>query len=249
MTNEPQFNIQEHLKEEHKQNPLSEYLREIVYGGIDGIVTTFAVVAGFSGASVQGENTLGLTAGAVLLFGFANLFADSMSMGLGNFLSILTEKDVYKAHKDKERKEIESNTSMEELETLTILQEKGFSKEDSQTLVDIYKHNKEYWVDWMMNHELEIPNPEGVNPYLTAASTIGSFIFFGAIPLLPYLITLNTEFNQFTASIIGTLTALVLLGYLKGRVIGGGMIRSLIEVISIGGVAALLAYFVGTFFR
>ena len=67
--------LQKHLQEEHKMSPFSEYLREIVYGGVDGIVTTFAVVAGFAGANA-GSQVGGLGALAVLLFGLANLFAD-----------------------------------------------------------------------------------------------------------------------------------------------------------------------------
>lgn len=239
-----------HLQKEHKQSPVAEYLREIVYGGIDGIVTTFAVVAGFSGASLMGGEVLGLTFVTVLLFGFANLFADGISMGLGNFLSILTEKDIYRAHKNKERREIKEHPEMEEEETLVILQEKGFSLQDAQQLVNIYKKNDDYWVDWMMNHELEMPNPEGVNPVLTGLSTFSSFLVFGAIPLIPYLLAAeSTAANAFMASIGGTVAALLLLGFLKGKVIGGGMIRSLLEVVLIGSVAAGIAFLVGMFFR
>lgn len=242
--------LQDHLHNEHKQNPLSEYLREIVYGGIDGIVTTFAVVAGFSGASMMSGTQATLTFTTVLLFGFANLFADGVSMGLGNFLSILTEKDVYKQHKDKERKEIVENHQMEFDETKLILEEKGFSVEEANQLATIYQRHPEYWVDWMMNNELEMPNPENTNPYLTALSTIGSFLFFGFIPLAPYfLITLIGSQHPFMLSIIGTGSALFLLGVVKGKVIGGGMLRSIIEVIGIGSVAAALAFFVGTFFN
>ncbi len=95
---------QEHLADEHKKTTLSEYLREIVYGGNDGIVTTFAVVAGFTGASA-GEHIIDISVLAVLLFGMANLFADGVSMGLGNFLAIRSQKDIYKTQKDKELKE------------------------------------------------------------------------------------------------------------------------------------------------
>ena len=73
----------------------SEYFKEVIYGGIDGIVTTFAVVAGFAGASLSSDNAVQISFLIVLLFGLANLFADAASMGLGNFLSVRSEKDLY----------------------------------------------------------------------------------------------------------------------------------------------------------
>lgn len=70
-----------------KHSILKKYLGEIVYGGNDGIITTFAVVSGFSGAALMNDNTLNLSIGLVILFGFANLFSDGLSMGIGNYLS------------------------------------------------------------------------------------------------------------------------------------------------------------------
>ena len=91
--------FRKHIEDEHKQSKVSEYLKEIVYGGSDGIVTTFAVVAGFSGA--QNMNIAQNSVMVVLLFGLANLFADASSMGLGNILSILADKDVFKTNRQK----------------------------------------------------------------------------------------------------------------------------------------------------
>ena len=93
-----------HLSQEHKISPFSTYLKEIVYGGNDGIVTTFAIVAGFAGAQTETPMAVPLT--AVVLFGLANLFADAASMGLGNFLALRAEKDVYRREKERELHEI-----------------------------------------------------------------------------------------------------------------------------------------------
>src|SRR3989338_7332916 len=102
--------LEKHLKEEHKISTFSTYLKEIVYGGNDGIVTTFAVVAGFTGANTS-LGSLGYM--TVLLFGLANLFADGTSMGLGNFLSTRSEHDRFHEEKNKELKEIHENPQME----------------------------------------------------------------------------------------------------------------------------------------
>lgn len=241
--------IEHHLKHGHKQNPLADYLREIVYGGTDGIVTTFAVVSGFSGASLSDDSTLTLTFLTVLLFGLANLFADGLSMGLGNFLSIRAERDVYRKRKEEEKRNLLSKKEFEEKGTLQILESKGFSSKDSQTLVNIFNKNEDYWLEWIMQHKLEVPNPEGVNPFYTGLSTFISFIVFGAVPLIPFMIFNNGSNRAFIASAVGAFSALFLLGVLKWKVIDEGFFRSVLEIIIIGGVAASTAFIVGLLFN
>lgn len=249
MNKNDQFDLDKHLKDEHKQSPLAEYLKEIVYGGNDGIVTTFAVVAGFSGASITGNEVVTLSFATVLLFGFANLLADAVSMGLGNFLSIRAEKDVYESQKTKEYYEIENNSEMETLESESLLIEKGFSKEDSKTMVVILKKNKEYWADWMMKYELEMADPATVNPFLTAFATFISFIIFGAIPLIPFVIFSSNPSQTFIISSFATLFALVMLGVLRWKVIGIKPLKSIMEIVLIGGISAVVAFAVGVLFK
>jgi VIT1/CCC1 family predicted Fe2+/Mn2+ transporter len=240
--------LREHLLREHKQNPFAEYLREIVYGGSDGIVTTFAVVAGFSGASVHIGDMQGLGFFAVLLFGLANLFADGVSMGLGNYLAIRAEQDVYKSSEKKERHEIRENTEQEFEETLEIFEMKGFTRDDARKMTDIIMKNENYWVEWMMTHELEMANPEGTNPLLTGLATFMSFVLFGSIPLLPFLFSNHSVEQSFIYSSFGALLALILLGLLKYKVIGGGLMRSVFEIVLVGSTSAVVAYVVGVFF-
>lgn len=241
-----QKTFRDHVEKEHKQSKVSEYLREIVYGGSDGIVTTFAVVAGFAGAQSSGVAQYSIM--VVLLFGLANLFADAASMGLGNILSILADKDVYKTHREKELLEIRNNREQEINETLYILQSKGYSKEDAIKMTQLYSKNEQYWTDFMMQYELELSDPEQENPISAGLSTFFSFIFFGAIPLLPYIIFGLRE-NTFLISIIFTLSALVLLGFVRWKVTTQTLLRSVSEIVLIGGLSAVIAYVVGTFFR
>src|SRR3989344_2127825 len=123
------MDLAKHLAEDPRFSPISVYMREIVYGGLDGIITTFAVVAGFTGA-LQPELVTLVTPVPVLLFGLANLFADGLSMGLSNFLSLRSEKGVYRAQKAKEHSEIHTNPRSELEETIAILREKGYSPRD-----------------------------------------------------------------------------------------------------------------------
>jgi VIT1/CCC1 family predicted Fe2+/Mn2+ transporter len=239
------FDLNKHLADEHKMTPLTVYLKEIVYGGNDGIITTFAVVAGFAGASANIAGQLPVL--TVLLFGFANLFADGVSMSLGNFLSSKSEKDVYSTEKNKESFEIIHNTEMEKQESIEILINRGFSRKQAEDLIAIYMTNDAYWVDFMMSQELELPNPEGDNPYLMALATFFSFLIFGFIPLIPYVFF--TGPTLFLMSSCATAAALGLLGSLRWKVGKQGFLRSVGETLFLGGTAAIVAYFVGTMFK
>lgn len=241
--------LAEHMNSEHQHSPFASYFREVIYGGIDGIITTFAVVAGFSGAALSSETTTQLSFMVVLLFGLANLFADGVSMGLGSFLSVRSEQDLYKASRAKEEHEIAHNSQMEYEETVTILMQKGYEEADAIAMATLYRKNPSYWLDFMMNHELEMPDPTGDNPIYTGLATFASFLVFGIIPLLPFIFLGGaTSTTLFIYSIIGTFLALVLLGVLKWKVVGAGLRASLFEVVIVGSAAAAIAYFVGTFF-
>jgi VIT1/CCC1 family predicted Fe2+/Mn2+ transporter len=227
----------------------ADYFKEVIYGGIDGIVTTFAVVAGFAGAALSSDTVTELSFFIVLLFGLANLFADAASMGLGNFLSVRSEKDLYMVNRNEELAGLRVNPENERVNTIKILQQKGFSVEDSEMLANTYRHNEEYWLDFMMHHKQEESDPRGENEIFTGLATFISFMIFGAIPLLPFMIQEDGDpATTFLYSSIGTFLALVALGLLKWKVIGAKFRSSIFEVVAVGGTAAVLAYLVGTFF-
>lgn len=234
----------------HKKSPLAEYFKEVIYGGVDGIVTTFAVVSGFSGAAMSSDMTTQASFMIVLLFGLANLFADAVSMGLGNFLSVRSEKDQYRIMRDREQLLLRQDPVSEHNETVALMTTKGFAETDAQTLATIYSKNEEYWLDFMMANEYELSDPRGANPMLTGVTTFGSFIVFGSIPILPFLFLDEiTSSAMFQISAFGTLLALVLLGLMKWRIIGTSLTRSLGEIVLVGLVASIIAFIVGTFFR
>lgn len=240
--------FKDHVIKEHRISRFSVYLKEIVYGGTDGIITTFAVVAGFSGAQAL-TSDLTLPIVTVLLFGFANLFADAASMGLGNFLSVRADQDVYKKEMKKEKREIKDNPEFELAETIHMLQNKGFTLEQSRTLGSIFSTNKSYWLEFMMKEELQMESPLDTNPFLTAFATSAAFMFFGSIPLLPYVFLGSPSSHIFAISIGCTLLALIGVGYLRWVVAKQGFFRSIGETVLLGSVSAGIAYTVGSFFR
>lgn len=241
--------LEQHLVQEHSQTGLSEYLKELVYGGIDGIVTTFAVVAGFTGAAtmVNGDGVSAIPVTIVLIFGLANLFADGFSMGVGDFLSSRAEKKLFEKEQKKEYKEIDQNMEYEFNETIEILENKGFSHKDATDLAEIYSHNTDFWVDFMMRHELDMSTPSA-SPARGAFITFLSFLFFGSIPLLPYIINISSIDGRFVMACVFTVIALGILGLIRARFTRESTILSMAEIVGLGMFAAFIAYFVGTLF-
>ncbi len=237
--------LAEHKNREHHISKMGEFLKEIIYGGNDGIVTTFAVVAGFAGASAEGLAQVGGI--AVLLFGFANLFADATAMGLGEFLSARSEKDLYYSVRDKEIYEIYHNPEMERRETIEILSDKGMTKQDAYSMADILERYPEYYGDFMMAYEIGMADPADENPALNGLATFGSFIIFGVIPLVPYFV-LEPVAATFKLSIFATFGALCVLGLLRYMVIRENILRCVGETVLVGGVCASVAYLVGMAF-
>ncbi len=234
--------FRQHLATEHNLGRLSEFLREIVYGGNDGIVTTFAVVAGFAGAGAEGVAAVGAI--AVLLFGLANLFADATSMGLGAFLATRSAQDIYRAARTREMREIHDRPEKERAELFEILRVKEVPEADIHGFADLYQRNPELLADFMMQHEIGMPDPSGGNPALDGLATFLSFIFFGAIPLIPYFLR-DPDRATFHWSVFATFLALVLLGLLRWRVTHEGVARCVAETLAVGGVCAVIAYAVG----
>ncbi|MEM7212678.1 MAG: VIT1/CCC1 transporter family protein [Pseudomonadota bacterium] len=241
--NSPGFN--QHLRSEHRVGNVAAFLKEIVYGGNDGIVTTFAVVAGFAGAGAEGAAAVGTI--AVLLFGLANLLADATAMGLGAFLSSRSERDVYMANRAKELYEIEHNAEFERAGSIEILMDKGVSQDDAHAFADLYQRNPELMADFLMQYALGMTDPREDNPAMNGLATFIAFILFGAIPLIPYFL-LEPTVQTFHASVAATALALVLLGTLRWYVTRENLLRSVGETVLVGGTCAIIAYAVGLAF-
>ncbi|MCL7453370.1 MAG: VIT1/CCC1 transporter family protein [Anaerolineae bacterium] len=220
-----------------------QYIGDMVYGGLDGIITTFAVVSGVAGAS--------LGSGIVLILGLANLFADGLSMATGAYLSSKSEREYYDRERERELWEIEHFPEGERLEMVEIYQEKGYSAEDAQTLIDIHSEHEDLWLEEMMVQELGML-PDERKPILSAAATLVAFIIAGAVPLLVYLlglvVTIPTDLAFPTAIGLSGL-AMFGLGAAKVFITERNWLRGGLEMLVVGGLAASVAYIVGYLLR
>lgn len=215
-----------------------KYIGEFVYGGIDGSVTTFAVVAGSAGA--------GLESSVVIILGFANLIADGFAMSVGSYLSTKSEKETYEKHKAIEYWEIDNLREREVEEVREIYEKYGFK---GQLLEDIVAHitaDKDRWVEVMMKEELEMQE-ETKTPIGMGAATFTAFVLMGIIPLLVYLwdYLSDIDANLFTISSVMTAMVFAGIGFMKSKVTGTSKLRGVLETLVLGGAAAVLSYFVG----
>ena len=231
------------IKEKISNSRIGYYIKSIVYGGIDGIITTFAVVTGAAGA--------GLPAGVIIILGFANLIADGISMAVGDYLSTKSENEFTSQQKEKHEKKLKQHPEQEKKQTINLFINKGFSKQDSVKLAETFSHNPKAWLDFKLKEELEM-NEDDSSPLNNAFATFFSFIFFGFMPLLIYVISLITVIENSTKlmiSIVLTGITMSLLGTLKSVFSTKHWFRSGLEILVLGGVAAIVAYGIGVLLR
>jgi VIT1/CCC1 family predicted Fe2+/Mn2+ transporter len=219
---------------------IQNYLREFVYGGIDGAVTTFAVVAGAVGAD--------LDASIIIILGFANLLADGFSMSVGAYLSSKSEKENYNKHRNIEYWEVENIPEKERQEIVEIYHAKGFEGELLEKVVDVIVSDKDRWVDEMMKDELNLIE-DTKSPFKIGLATLISFVLVGFIPLMVYLYDLfwETTMDLFLWTSVFTGIAFLAVGWLKSFVNQTNVFKSISETLLLGFLAALVAYYVGDF--
>ncbi len=216
-----------------------KYIKSVVYGGLDGIITTFAVVSGVAGAK--------LSTGILLILGFANLFADGISMAFGDFLSTKAEQEYHKAERKREEWEVDNHIEGERQEMVEIYMQRGLSKADAKKVVQIISKNKKTFVDIMMLEELGIVE-DTESPIKNAFATFFSFAIFGVVPLITYVLahfSIIAAVNQFLVACMLTGVALFSLGAVKTRVTEQNFVIAGIEMLIIGGLAAAVAYGIG----
>jgi VIT1/CCC1 family predicted Fe2+/Mn2+ transporter len=211
----------------------SDIVHDIVIGMSDGLTVPFAIAAGMSGVAVASQ--------VVVVAGLAEITAGSISMGLGGYLSGRTDAEHYDVERKREEQETKDVPEVEAQEVADILQGLGLDETQVTSAVNALRKDRKKWVDFMMRFELglEAPDPQRA---LQSALTIGlSYAISGFIPLSPYVF-MSSVISALYVSVAVTLAALFVFGYVKGRVTGVNALRSGLQTISIGGLAAGAAF-------
>jgi len=225
-------------KEPWHKTEQGKYIGQAVYGASDGIVTTFAAISGVAGANLNPK--------IAIIVGLANLFADGISMAIGDYLSEKSEREYILAEKEREMWEVEHMPEAEKLEVMEIYKKKGLSGEKLNNLVDAITSDKEIWVQTMLHEELGLFEDD-TNPLKSAIVTFLSFAIAGFMPLIAYVFASQWAFllqNQFLISCIITGITLFFVGALRQIVTGVKWYMGF-EMLFVGGLSATVAYLIG----
>ncbi len=212
-------------------------LRDVVYGAIDGSVTTFAIVAGVAGA--------GLSPFIIIALGLANVLADGFSMAAGNYSGTKAEVDNTRRIRAIEERHIDQNPEGERDEVREILLQKGLSGQVLEDATDAITQSRENWIALMMDGEYGLGAVDP-HPMRAAIATFIAFLVAGMVPLLPFMFGLS---NAFSVSATLTMAVFFAIGAFKSKYSLDTWWRSGLETFLIGGAAAGIAYGVGTLFN
>lgn len=228
------------IRERLERSARSQNVSDAVLGGIDGCVTTFAVVSGAVGA--------GFSSAVALVLGFANLLADGFSMAVSNYESIKAQREFADSLRGMEEEHIEKVPAGEREEIRQIFQKKGFSGDLLEQIVDTISNDRHLWIETMLMEEHGIQK-NGPVPWRSALTTFSAFVAVGLVPLLPFLVPGLERKTQFLASAGLAGVMFFFIGTMKSLVFAKPLIRSGLNTLLTGGAAAALAFLTGYLLR
>lgn len=211
----------------------SETVRDIVIGMSDGLTVPFALAAGLSGAV---EAT-----GIIITAGLAEVAAGAIAMGLGGYLAARTDAEHYASERTREERETVEMPETEAAEVAGVFRSYGLDDNTVATVVKALRADKNRWVDFMMRFELGMEAPDPKRARNSALTIALSYIAGGMVPLAPYFFFRSIH-TALVGSVIVTLMALLVFGYVKGRFTTAKPLRSAWQTVVVGGLAATAAF-------
>lgn len=225
------------IRERIRADASGSHLRDAIYGGIDGAVTTFALVSGVAGA--------GLPTAIIIALGFANVLSDGFSMAAANYSGTKSDQENLERLRAIEVRHIKEYRAGELTELREILRQKGLGGDVLDDATEAISQNEQAWIDLMLVDEYGV-SPVDPAPIKAALVTFAAFLLAGVVPLIPFILSLS---GPFTVSVVATLMTFFLIGTIKSRWSMIPWWRSGIETFLIGGTAAGIAFGVGLLFR
>lgn len=221
--------------------PRPSYVGDAVLGGIDGCVTTFAVVSGAIGAAFPGS--------VVVILGLANLVADGFSMAVSNYQGTKTAREEVARTAGEERRHIRLHPEGEREEIRQIFARKGFDGQVLEHIVETITADRDIWVDTMLKEEHALQPQGATQPMRAGLATFAAFLLAGFLPLLPFVWPWTLPADRFTLSALVAALVFFGIGMARGSLIGKRPMRSGIETLLMGGGAAALAYVIAAVLR
>jgi predicted membrane protein (TIGR00267 family) len=211
----------------------SEVVRDIVIGMSDGLTVPFALAAGLSGAVES--------SGIIVTAGLAEVAAGAIAMGLGGYLAARTDAEHFASERAREERETQEMPEEEAAEVAAVLRSYGLEEDKVETVVNSIRADKKRWVDFMMRFELGLEEPDPKRSRNSALTIALSYIAGGMVPLAPYFFFPSVR-SALLGSVVVTLLALLVFGYVKGRFTTAKPFRSAWQTVVVGGLAATAAF-------
>lgn len=210
-----------------------ETVRDVVIGMADGLTVPFALAAGISGAIASTH--------IVVTAGIAEVAAGSIAMGLGGFLAARGDAEHYHSELRREEQEIKNVPEREAQEIMDLFKDYGVSASEAAPVVAALRREPKAWCDFMMRFELGLEAPDPKRALRSAFTIAGSYVVGGMIPLLPYMLAADSH-RALQISIVVTLLALTVFGFVKGHFTGVSKIKSAWQTALVGSLAAGVAF-------
>ncbi len=218
----------------------SEFVRDVVIGMSDGLTVPFALAAGLTGLA-------GVLNRTIVTAGLAEIAAGSIAMGLGGFLAARGDAEHYASELERERLEVKTVPDVEAAEVAEVFREYGLADTQIEPILDAFRANPTAWIEFMMRFELGLEQPHRGRALTSALTIAGAYIAGGVLPLSPYML-LSRPGDALNLSVVFTLLALGIFGYIKGRFTGTNRVRSALQTTLIGGLAAAAAFSIAKVF-
>jgi VIT1/CCC1 family predicted Fe2+/Mn2+ transporter len=224
----------------------SERLEEVVFGVLDGVITSLALVVGVDGVL---SNTVGdITSRFVFLAILAATLGGMLSMFVGAWLSARSRRKVIRRERAREEQHVAELPEREREELRGTFRRQGFAEPEVELLVRAVTADTKRWVDVMMRDELKLPVETEPQP-VTHGAVIGlAYVIGGILPAAPFLVSENLRPDLWASLAIGGIQ-LAAVGFLEARYGGSSVWRGAAEVVAIGLAAAFAVYLVTTFLQ
>ncbi len=211
----------------------SETVRDVVIGMADGLTVPFALAAGLSAAVTS--------TGVIVTAGLAEITAGAIAMGLGGYLAARTDQEHYDSEVAREEYEVDKLRGKEIKEVEDVFRGYGLEGAALKSVVEALTSDRKRWVDFMMRFELGLERPDPKRAPISAATIAVSYLVGGLIPLVPYMLTRDIT-TALKVSVVATGVALIVFGAVKGHFTGLNKVRSALQTLLVGGLAAGVAF-------
>jgi vacuolar iron transporter family protein len=211
----------------------TDTVRDIVIGMSDGLTVPFALAAGLSGAV---DST-----GLIITAGLAEVAAGAIAMGLGGYLAARTDAEHFAGERTREERETQELPETEAAEVSQVFRSYGLPEETVTAVVGAIRSDRKRWVDFMIKFELGMTEPDPSRARNSALTIALSYVAGGLVPLAPYFFLRSVQ-AALIGSVMVTLLALFVFGFIKGRFTTNRPVRSAWQTVLVGGLAAVAAF-------